>query len=76
MHDAAQCRHEPLAARSDDAIDLVAAGAEDLDQLTDVGAVGQRDPKPDEIVLVVGALLELLRDALQVRADQGFRRLA
>ena len=72
----AQGRDEALATGTDDAVHLVAAGAEDLDELADQRAVGRLDPEADEVLPEVGALLEGALRRLEVAADEGLGRFA
>ena len=58
------------------AIDLVAAGAEDLDELADRRAVGDLHPQPDEVVPVVGAGIQLAARHLQVATGERLSPLA
>src|SRR5687768_18149876 len=48
-------RDEVLTPVTDDAVHLVAARAEDLDELADLGSIGGLHAEPDEIAPVVGA---------------------
>ena len=74
LDDAAQCGNEPLTGRADDAIHLVAPGAEDLDELAERLAVGRFDAQPDEVVPVVRAGLELAARHLQVTTGERLGR--
>ena len=63
-------------ARPHDPIDLVLAGAEDLDQLPDQPATRVTHLEPDEVVPVVGTRRQLVRRHLEIATDDGVGGLA
>ena len=58
----------------DDAVHLVPAGAEDLDELADRSAALVLDPQPDQVVPVVGIVRQRRDIGLEEAADERLRR--
>src|SRR5688500_19124787 len=67
---------EALTPLTHDAIHLVAARAENLDELADLGSISGLHAQADEVAPVVGARFELVGGSLEIAPDKRLRSLA